>query len=204
MNGPAVGAAGLEDSKRKKGGPISRVLCPFRGRRHPSRSAVARRFRATNPWIERAALHCSALLAARLAVPPSLPTARWALTPPFHPHRRALCARRFAVRSLSLANCPTDADAPKAVCFLWRYLSPANRLAPKALGDWRRPGSYPALRSREPGLSSADRPPAQRPAGVPRRRRGPPKIYSSESSMDESFSPSSESSSYPSSSPSSE
>ena len=37
--------------RKKKGGPVSRVLYPFRGRRHPSSPTVSRRLRATNPWI---------------------------------------------------------------------------------------------------------------------------------------------------------
>jgi len=32
---------------------------------------------------------CSALLLARFTVPPPSPATRWALTPPFHPHRQA-------------------------------------------------------------------------------------------------------------------
>jgi hypothetical protein len=112
----------------------------------------------------RAALHCSALLAARLAVPPPLPATRWALAPPFHPHRGPLCGPRFAVRALSPANCHFGPWRPQAVCFLWRYLSPreaANRPP-------RRPGNYPALRSREPGLSSMERPRAFHDGGAAR------------------------------------
>ena len=36
----------------------------------------------------------SALLQAGLAVPPTLPPARWALTPPFHPYPQGPKARR--------------------------------------------------------------------------------------------------------------
>ncbi len=59
---------GTEDYK--KGGPVSRVLYPFRGRRHPSRSTVSRRIRATNPWI------ISALRPRRGSSPPLLGLAR--------------------------------------------------------------------------------------------------------------------------------
>jgi len=42
------------------------------------------------------------LLPVGLAVPPPLPGARWALTPPFHP-------------------CLTSPERRRAVCFLWRF-----------------------------------------------------------------------------------
>ena len=71
------------------------------------------------------------------------------------------------------------------------------RIAPKR--SPRTPGSYPALRSREPGLSS---PPLPRGRGGAAARPAQ-KTYSSDSSIEESLSPSSPSSSKPSSSPSS-
>lgn len=46
--------------------------------------------------------HCSALLVTRLAMPQTLPLARWALTPPFHPYPGlAAQAVRFLLRYLS-------------------------------------------------------------------------------------------------------
>ena len=177
--------------------------------------------RAANPWIERAALHCSALLAARLAMPPPSPATRWALTPPFHPCRRpfgpSACSSRFrASRSLQASTSGGIFSVALSV----------PRRRPLAGGErpLRRPGAYPALCSREPGLSSAST------RGCRRRRRGPPSTkigrascqadlrclyqklirwrwsdrardsaapdhYSSASSMEDSFSPSSESSS---------
>src|SRR5690349_13356773 len=56
-----------------------------------------------------------ALLRLGVAVPPSLPPVRWALTPPFHPYRRV---------------------APPAVRFLWPCPSPCGAQA--------LPGSLPS------------------------------------------------------------
>ncbi len=68
----------------------------------------------------------STLLPAGLAVPPALPRARWALTPPFH-H----CLRR------------------QAVCSLWRFPSGLpGRALPGAVAPWS--PDFPHRRARTP------------------------------------------------------
>ena len=71
---------------------VSRPGCPGRGGDHSSRAAVTRRLVRPTRRLERAALRSpayAALLPMGFAVPPTLPWTRWALTPPFHPYRRA-------------------------------------------------------------------------------------------------------------------
>ena len=83
---------------------------------------------------------CLTLLPVGLAMPPLLPGARWALTPPFHP-------------------CPTlpktNPRQNKAVCFLWRFPSgfPA-RVLPGTVALW------------SPDFPLGHKP--QRPSGFPR------------------------------------
>jgi hypothetical protein len=100
----------------------------------------------------RAALRCSVLLAARLAVPSPSPAPRWALTPPFHPHRRP-CGPSVCSSLAFACELPTPDPRTSGSMF-----SVALSVAPAPFST-RAPGSYPALRSREPGLSS---PPARR------------------------------------------
>ena len=134
----------------------------------------------------------SALLLAGLAVPPTLPPARWALTPPFHP-------------------CPA-AEARRAVCSLWRFPSGhPGRALPAAISPWSPdfprplqaaavrpsaraplmweaargqrkprapPGRPPRARARSPTGASAAAPPrapppSRRPARRSRRPRPP-------------------------------
>jgi hypothetical protein len=71
---------------------VSRLGHPGRGGDHSSRTTVTRRLERPTRRLERAALIApayAALLPMGFAVPPALPRARWALTPPFHPCRRA-------------------------------------------------------------------------------------------------------------------
>src|SRR5215472_17528016 len=75
-----------------KPSPVSRPGHPGRGGDHSSRTAVTRRLKRPTRRLERAALIApayAALLPMGFAVPPALPRARWALTPPFHPCRPA-------------------------------------------------------------------------------------------------------------------
>jgi hypothetical protein len=75
-----------------KPSPVSRPDCPGRGGDHSSTTAVTRRLKRPTRRLERAALLApayAALLPMGFAVPLALPRARWALTPPFHPCRRA-------------------------------------------------------------------------------------------------------------------
>ena len=80
-----------------RGEPVSRILFPGSPRfdDHSSRHAVARAALAANPDLLGQKRPCLAtrdpylaLLPVGLAVPPLLPAARWALTPPFHPYRK--------------------------------------------------------------------------------------------------------------------
>ena len=84
---------------------VSRPGHPERGGDHSSRTAVTRRLEQPTRRLGRAALHpdgrsrletpaYAALLPMGFAMPPALPRARWALTPPFHPYRRAAEAAR--------------------------------------------------------------------------------------------------------------
>ena len=162
-------------SQNKRGGPVSRVL--YRGclrrPRFAARRAGAPLLRGCRDtctvrtiylgrpspagscslpagWsslLDGPSTCCSALLLARFTVPPPLPATRWALTPPFHPHRQAH---------------GTAARLP-AVCFLWHCLSAApSDAAARAL-----PGAMP--------IWSPDFPPPVRPRGAIRRRcTGPP------------------------------
>ena len=129
------------------------------------------------PPRERAALHCLALLAARFAVPFALPRTRWALAPPFHPYRRpfgpSVCISLAFARGI-LSSGPRS---PRRY-LLCGAICPMRRLMPS-----RRPGSYPALRSREPGLSSAKHLEASPPGSVPRRRRDLPLTRSRRNSV---------------------
>ena len=84
--------------QNKRGGPVSRVLCRGRLRRPrgaPSiwagrcRPALAAYPQAGARLLDGPSTCCSALLLARFTVPPPSPATRWALTPPFHPHRQA-------------------------------------------------------------------------------------------------------------------
>jgi hypothetical protein len=87
-----------------KPSPVSRPSLLAHGGDHSSRVAVARHLKRPTRRLERAALLApayAALLPMGFAVPPALPPARWALTPPFHPCRRA------------------PEDAATAVSFLW-------------------------------------------------------------------------------------
>jgi hypothetical protein len=86
---------------------VSRVLLRgavtrLRAGDHSSRTRVAARLQQPTRRLERAALprrpfrgaaspSYAALLQVGFALPPSLPRARWALTPPFHPYRSARC-----------------------------------------------------------------------------------------------------------------
>ena len=158
-------------SRNKRGGPVSRVL--YRGRRRRPRfcgapllrgcrdtctvrtiylgPAVTGRLvqptrRAGASLLDGPSTCCSALLLARFTVPPPLPATRWALTPPFHPHRRRTAQPRAAG---SMFSCGT-------VC-------PQRRRAPQ-------PGRYPApcpygartfLRRSDPGGPSGGGAPAR-------------------------------------------
>ncbi len=153
------------NAQNKRGGPVSRVLYGGRRRRPPFGGAPGRHAatsgrystnrcapsisagrhrpaRAAYPQAGGSLLDgpstcCSALLLARFTVPPLSPATRWALTPPFHPHRQTL----------------GRTGAPPAVCFLWHCLSAApSDAAARAL-----PGAMP--------LWSPDFPPPVRPRG---------------------------------------
>jgi len=154
------GALGARGNDKKQGGPISRVPYPFRGRHHPSRPPVARRiprglpadlakplrglasrlslrttacFHPLEPGEGRVALRCSALLAARLAVPPPSPEARWALTPPFHPYPAWLSAPPTARAAFAPRGYRQDGPWPGGI-FLLRCLSPRRVPAPLGAG----------------------------------------------------------------------
>jgi len=82
----------------RKPSSVSRAGHPPRERDHSSRTRVTARLQQPTRRLGRAALsHESprasppymALLQVGFTVPRSLPSARWALTPPFHPYRRA-------------------------------------------------------------------------------------------------------------------
>jgi hypothetical protein len=109
-----------------RGGPVSRILFPGSPRfdDHSSCDPVTRTAPAANPDLlgqKRPRLAARgpylALLPVGLAVPPLLPAARWALTPPFHP-------------------CPSPVSAARP-CGGWSVFCGAfRRVAP--------PGRYPA------------------------------------------------------------
>ncbi len=100
----------------------------------------------------------SALLPVGLAVPPLLPAARWALTPPFHP-----------CHELPEANL----RSVMAVCFLWRFPSgfPARAL-PGTVALWSPDfplGPEPQRPSGPPRGCRVKRPPEYR-QGVPSKQ----------------------------------
>src|SRR3954465_14929853 len=80
----------------------------------------------------------SALLLAGLAMPPTLPPARWALTPPFHPCPRARVETRAVGRSL--------------LCGAFPRVAPGGRYPPPSL----------------PGVRTFLGPCSPRPSGHPR------------------------------------
>ena len=98
----AIGQTTWASSRPKAGRPkrICQTACkpgsvpPEGGDDHSSGPPIAERFsrptrtpRAVNPAGEPARRPYSVLLQAGLAMPPTLPPTRWALTPPFHPCR---------------------------------------------------------------------------------------------------------------------
>ena len=101
-------------------GSVSRVLFRAGSPRRaaaiiPLGRALPRRLQQPTRRLGRAALHGDALAARRtpayvallpmgFAVPPALPRARWALTPPFHPYRRARRADGGGLFSVALSS----------------------------------------------------------------------------------------------------
>ncbi len=140
-----------QSEKRNASRPISRVLCRLRGDDHSSGPCVAAwflrptRMRAHGRAEACASLHpYSVLLPAGLAVPASLRSRRWALTPPFH-HRlrsgprpngfdQSAFGRLFSV-ALSLRSLSADV--------IRRRIRVEPGLSSSA--------PFPALRSRPPG-----------------------------------------------------
>jgi hypothetical protein len=142
---------------------------PESGDDHSSGPPIAGRFsrptrtpRAVNPAAETARRPYSVLLQAGLAVPPTLPPTRWALTPPFHPSpgrspggllsvalslgspRAGVTRRLFTVEpGLSSTRASSRRDRPA----VWRGLSARERAARQSrtpvtlstLANWSRP-----------------------------------------------------------------
>ncbi len=151
-----------------RGRPVSRILYrPFRdGDDHSSRPAVADRFqqptrttRAKDPGrLSPPRGPYLALLLAGLAVPPVLPRARWALTPPFHP-------------------CPGRSRGRSVFCGAFPRVAPGGRYPPPFLSGVRTflaplPGrGHPAIRANRPSINhdSAGQSPASRRRVLPRR-----------------------------------
>ncbi len=109
--------------EKTRGGPVSRVLLPPRrkgaaaahhlsgpGSYRPGSSAAYPQAGGSLP--DGPSTCCSALLLARFTVPPPSPAARWALTPPFHPHRRRTAAPRAAGSMFSVALSVRGAAPP--------------------------------------------------------------------------------------------
>lgn len=144
--------------EKQRGGPVSRVLY----RRAPLRRAPVRTIYLGRPspagscslpagrsitLPDGPSTCCSALLLARFTVPSPSPATRWALTPPFHPHRRAPRQRRPARRQYVFCG---------TVC--------PRRGAPR-----RGPGVTRRHALTEPGLSSAGGRPTRGAAAAVRR-----------------------------------
>ena len=113
-------------SAERRGKPVSRILFPGNSRidDHSSCGPVARNALAANPDLLGQKRPCLAtrdpylaLLPVGLAVPPLLPAARWALTPPFHPD-------------------PPPVSVPRPDDWRFDFCGAFRRVAP--------PGRYPA------------------------------------------------------------
>lgn len=90
-------------------------------------------------------------------MPLPLPATRWALTPPFHPHPSREAPLSRLCRSLSRSFRIQSRSQVGQFVFCGTICPPRKPSRPMALKPSRRPGNYPALRSHEPGLSSAKR-----------------------------------------------
>ena len=105
---------------------------------HSSGPAIADRFsrptrtpRAVNPAAEAARRPYSVLLQAGLAMPPTLPPTRWALTPPFHPCR---LRRAGGLLSVALSLGSPRAEVIRRLFTVEPGLSSTGRAPPRPPG----------------------------------------------------------------------
>ena len=155
-------------SAERRGKPVSRILFPGSSRidDHSSCGPVARNALAANPDLLGQKQPCLAtrdpylaLLPVGLAVPPLLPAARWALTPPFHPYPGVCSAGALGgLISVALSVGLPRPGVTRHRCFLESGLSSPARHAlrqrpsgfPRVTGDGDKYKPRQALREREP------------------------------------------------------
>jgi len=200
------GAFGARGNDKKKGGPISRVPYPFRGRHHPSRPPVARRIPRGLPADLVEALRASTLklpLRATSRLGPS-ELRRRASRPPLLGLARSEACRAASVAGGAVGSYPAISPLPglafrpadgagrfraprvsEGRALAGRYLSVALSVAPAGTRSSRSgPSSWRPGVTRRCALMSPDFPPRRRPrrprrailGPEARRWRGPPSI----------------------------